>query len=297
MKIPCLSLATLVSLLIVSGCARAPETAKAPGTSVTAPTNTPEGHALRGVIQAVQNDERTLLVQHEEIPGVMPAMTMAFQVNATTLLAARKDQTITARMVQRGEAYWLDDVKFVAAPSPAPTPAPAAAAASVAAAPAQTAAVEPKVEPPAAQPATAQVAGAAPAVTQNAALDLTAGRAAYTRVCLVCHQGNGQGIAPLFPPLAGSEWVISADPSTSIRIILHGLSGPIEVKGKRYSSAMPPQGGVLKDAEIAAIVTYIRNSWGNQASPVSADDVAKLRAEHAGRTAMWTVAELPPPTP
>jgi mono/diheme cytochrome c family protein len=276
MKLRCLSLFALVALVMIAGCTKAPETAKAPST----PAKAPEGHPLRGVIQAVQNDDRTLLVQHEEIPGVMPAMTMAFQVNATTLLAARKDQVITARMVQRGEAYWLDEVKVVESLGPAASPGPA----PVAVAPAQAAAV-PTPEAPAPAPAVA------------AALDLTAGRAAYTRVCLVCHQGNGQGIAPLFPPLAGSEWVISADPSNSIRIILHGLSGPIEVKGKRYSSAMPPQGGVLKDADIAAIVTYIRNSWGNQASPVSADDVAKLRAEHAGRTAMWTVAELPPPTP
>lgn len=118
------------------------------------------------------------------------------------------------------------------------------------------------------------------------------GEALYGR-CVACHMANGQGMAGAFPPLDGSEWV-SGSPARAIRIVLHGLQGPITVKGASYNAAMIAYGtGVpMSDDEVAAVLTYVRNSWSNSAGPVSAAEVAAVRAETASRTTPWTAAEL-----
>ena len=115
-------------------------------------------------------------------------------------------------------------------------------------------------------------------------------------MCFTCHQSSGLGLAGQFPPLAGSEWVLGDKP-TLIKIALFGLMGPVKVKGKDYNSAMPPPGippGSLTDQQIADVLTYIRNDWGNSASSVSPAEVATVRSSVAGRAPMqmWTVAEL-----
>lgn len=118
------------------------------------------------------------------------------------------------------------------------------------------------------------------------------GKAVYERVCQACHQASGQGVPGTFPPLAGSEWV-SDDPAVPVKIVLKGLQGPLTVKGQNYGTmAMPPQEGVLNDAEIAAVVTHIRRSFGNQASQVDAAFVANLRAQLAARSNPFTATEL-----
>ena len=94
-----------------------------------------------------------------------------------------------------------------------------------------------------------------------------------------------------YPPLAGSEWVTKGA-GRLVCIILHGLTGDIEVAGETYSGLMPPWGGALKDAEIAAVASYVRASFGNKAAPVTAATVARVRAASAGRTTPWTAAEL-----
>src|SRR5690606_35615910 len=91
--------------------------------------------------------------------------------------------------------------------------------------------------------------------------------------------------------LAGSEWV-TGDAGTLTRILLHGLQGPIEVAGQNYNGAMPAWKDLLKDEEIAAVATYLRQLDGNAASPVSVEDVSRLRQRHADRTTMWTAQEL-----
>lgn len=120
------------------------------------------------------------------------------------------------------------------------------------------------------------------------------GMAVYNRpTCVACHQANGQGTPGQFPPLAGSEWVLAKDPSRIIRIALDGVSGPITVKGQSLSAAMLPWRDNLKDEEIAQVLTYIRNSWGNEAAPVTPEHVAAIRketAKHSGSN--WTVPEL-----
>lgn len=109
--------------------------------------------------------------------------------------------------------------------------------------------------------------------------------------CSGCHQPSGSGMANLAPPLAGSEWVTEEKPDRIIRIVLQGLAGPIQVAGKDWNLAMAALPN-FQDEEIAAILTYIRNSWGNEAPPVTAEQVAAIRAETAGKSTMWTADEL-----
>lgn len=102
------------------------------------------------------------------------------------------------------------------------------------------------------------------------------GEKKYNAVCAACHQANGEGLAGSFPPLAGAG-EFYGDPQNHARIIVHGLSGPITVKGQAYNSAMPPQGGTLSDYDIAAIATFERHSWGNDDGIVLPADVAAVR--------------------
>lgn len=130
-------------------------------------------------------------------------------------------------------------------------------------------------------------AAPAAAAPQPAAVS---GELVYSGVCLPCHQEGGVGLEGRYPPLAGSEWV-AKDAGVPVRIVLNGLSGPITVKGKTLQGEMPAIGLQLNDAEIAAVLTYVRSAWGNQAGPVDAALVKKLRAETANR-GPWTAAEL-----
>ena len=112
----------------------------------------------------------------------------------------------------------------------------------------------------------------------------------FSSTCAACHQAQGEG-TNVYPPLAGSEWV-NGDESRVVRILLHGLTGDVEVQGQVYTGAMPAWGPTLSDAEIAAVLTYIRSSWGNNAFPITATTVAKARSTYVGRTTPWTVPEL-----
>ena len=115
-------------------------------------------------------------------------------------------------------------------------------------------------------------------------------------LCFTCHQPNGQGISGQFPPLAGSDWVLG-EKERLIKISIHGLMGEIEVNGVKYNNVMAPPGippGSLTDQQIADVLTYIRNEWGNSASAVSPEEVATVRLTVKNRAAMqmWTAAEL-----
>jgi len=107
----------------------------------------------------------------------------------------------------------------------------------------------------------------------------------YASTCAACHQAEAQGMAGQFPPLAGSSW-LAGDPETPIRIVLAGLSGPIDVEGQTYNGIMPAQSH-LNDEQIANVLTYVRSNFGNDASPIEPSLVATLRAELAGRTTPW----------
>jgi nitrite reductase (NO-forming) len=102
-----------------------------------------------------------------------------------------------------------------------------------------------------------------------------AGAALYNGTCSVCHQDNGAGLANVFPPLAKSDYLL-ADKKRAIDVVMNGKSGPITVNGHQFNSVMPPM-SQLNDDEIANILTYVLNSWGNQGGRVSVEEVAAIR--------------------
>lgn len=117
------------------------------------------------------------------------------------------------------------------------------------------------------------------------------GKKVYTQNCALCHQATGLGQPGQYPPLTGSEWVTGPQ-NRLISILLHGANGPLTVAGQTFNGAMPPQKDTLKDEDIAHVLTYIRQEWGNKASAVSTEAVAEMRKENAARTKPWTEAEL-----
>jgi nitrite reductase (NO-forming) len=124
--------------------------------------------------------------------------------------------------------------------------------------------------------------------------DFNAGMGVYNRpTCGACHQPNGQGTAGLFPPLAGADWVTAKDPARVIRIVLDGVAGPILVNGAAYNNAMPGWRTQLNDEEIAQVITYVRQAWGNKASGVKPEEVAAVRKETEARGGTpWTADDL-----
>lgn len=122
------------------------------------------------------------------------------------------------------------------------------------------------------------------------------GREIYGRdgYCGTCHQPDGRGLtAAGFPPLAGTRWVTGSE-ERLIKLTLHGLSGPIEVLGEEYPGSVPmtPFRGMLNDEEVAAILTYVRNSFGNEASAISPETVQKVREETSGKSGFYSPEEL-----
>jgi len=117
------------------------------------------------------------------------------------------------------------------------------------------------------------------------------GKRLFTANCIACHQVTGLGMPGVFPPLAGSEWAQGPE-ERIIRIVLHGVSGPINVTGKDFNNTMTPFGSILKDEQIANVLTYVRQEWGNKAPPVTPEAVAKIRAETASHSGPWSPAEL-----
>ena len=111
------------------------------------------------------------------------------------------------------------------------------------------------------------------------------GRAVFNAQCTPCHQPDAKGVPGQFPPMAGNTDIFLARDFPA-RVVLFGLSGKIAVHGRRFNGAMPPLGAVLKDEEIAAVVNYVRDGFGNRAlapkgpktmAPLDAATVAGLR--------------------
>ena len=123
------------------------------------------------------------------------------------------------------------------------------------------------------------------------------GKRVYRHVCRNCHNIKGMGISPVYPPLVGSERMSDPDVTVPIRIVLHGLTGPVTVGKKTYKTmSMAPQ-SQLSDDEIAAVLTYIRQSWGNEAGPVTPQQVKAVRAQYPPRQKPWTIETLKAPAP
>jgi cbb3-type cytochrome c oxidase subunit III len=106
------------------------------------------------------------------------------------------------------------------------------------------------------------------------------GKAIFLVNCAVCHQATGRGGGP-YPPLAGNPDVNQVDSASLIQTVLNGRTGPITVNGTQYGGNMPSWRGQLSDAQIAAVLTYVRTAWQNGAPAVSEDQVAAARAPEA----------------
>jgi mono/diheme cytochrome c family protein len=115
-----------------------------------------------------------------------------------------------------------------------------------------------------------------PAAPRSATASAHPGRKVYEATCLACHMADGSGVPGMHPPLAKTDWV-TGDKDRLIRITIQGLSGRIEVNGRVYNSVMPPNGH-LSNREIADVLTYIRQDFGNNASEVTEEEVQKVRS-------------------
>jgi mono/diheme cytochrome c family protein len=118
------------------------------------------------------------------------------------------------------------------------------------------------------------------------------GKAQFNAVCVTCHQPTGLGMPGIYPPLAGSEYV-NGPADRVIPIVLYGLKGDVHVKGADYNAAAMPVFGQVagsaynwNDEKIAAVLTYVRQEWGNKAGPVTADEVAAVRKADGDRKEM-----------
>jgi nitrite reductase (NO-forming) len=125
--------------------------------------------------------------------------------------------------------------------------------------------------------AVSQAAKSAQAGTLTLAEQVKAGEALYAGTCSVCHQTSGEGMPGVFPPLAKSDYLL-ADPKRAASHVLKGISGKITVNGRDYNSVMPPM-AQLNDDEVANIMTYVLNTWGNKGGAISTAEVKKLRAQ------------------
>ena len=135
-------------------------------------------------------------------------------------------------------------------------------------------------------------AGAAGDTAASAPVDpIAEGKRIFGTNCAACHQSTGLGVPNAFPPLVGSEWVVGSE-QTLARILLNGLGGQVHVKGAVYNGAMPAWKEALSDADIANVLTYIRQWSPNAAPPVAASTVAAARKEHEARPSPWSESEL-----
>ncbi len=122
----------------------------------------------------------------------------------------------------------------------------------------------------------ATAAAAASAAAAKNVASASDGAVVYLANCSSCHQADGEGLPGAFPPLSGNP-LVTGSPVAVIAIVENGIEGRVAVGGAAYSGIMPRWKGVLSDAQIAGVVTYIRSAWKNRAPGVSASDVAGLK--------------------
>jgi mono/diheme cytochrome c family protein len=121
------------------------------------------------------------------------------------------------------------------------------------------------------------------------AAEKVGGKEIYGSKCVACHQATGQGIPGVFPPLLASEWVLG-DEKVLVNILLHGIVGDLEVKGNQYKGAMPSWKD-MSDAELAAVMSYIRSEWGNKGSEIEPATVKAQREATRLRTEPYNNAQ------
>jgi len=121
--------------------------------------------------------------------------------------------------------------------------------------------------------------------------DLTRGKQVFEQICALCHGVDGAGKPGQAPPLAGSEWA-TGNPEQMIRIPLYGLSGSVSVSGQSYNLSMPAMGAALSADDLSAVLTYIRSSWGNKASAITAEQVTAVKTKVGNHPQPFTADEL-----
>ena len=135
-----------------------------------------------------------------------------------------------------------------------------------------------------------QSGGGVGEVAEVARLDpMVLGKRVYNN-CMSCHQRDGLGVPGNYPPLDGSEWVLER-PVAMTALVLHGLEGPVEVLGQTYNQVMP-KWSHLTDEQLAAVLTFVRGSWGNQGGPIEPTLVDAVRQQTADRNSPWRIEEL-----
>jgi len=126
----------------------------------------------------------------------------------------------------------------------------------------------------------------------GAAAAMARGKSVYEGVCGICHGSDGAGKPGQAPALAGSEWVTCKGCNRLLHIPLAGVAGAIQVGGKDWNMNMAAMGAALPDEDLAAVLTYIRGSWGNKAEPVTAAEVKNIRAEIGKSSQPYTGEQL-----
>jgi mono/diheme cytochrome c family protein len=111
---------------------------------------------------------------------------------------------------------------------------------------------------------------------QSIAASLARGKMVYTNICLACHMADGGGVQNMNPPLTNTTYVLGSK-TKLIQIVLNGFKDDVEINGQTYQNVMTPHSD-LKDKQIADVLTYVRNSFGNKASRVTVAEVKKARA-------------------
>ena len=130
---------------------------------------------------------------------------------------------------------------------------------------------------------------AAPLLSQEAA-PTPPGEKLFFNYCASCHQYDGQAMGDA-PPLDGTVFVTGPE-SRLIRLVLHGVEGPMEIQGKTYDREMPGFGQVLSDADAAELLTFVRERFGDRSPAITPESVGKVRSKYADRKAYWNVEEL-----
>jgi mono/diheme cytochrome c family protein len=131
-----------------------------------------------------------------------------------------------------------------------------------------------------------------PPLTAEEQARFDAGKTVFTTICASCHLQDGRGQDGLAPPLVDSDWILGS-PQATVRIVMYGLSGAINVSGKNYIGEMPGL-GALTDDQIASVLTYLRREWGHTAAPVDPELVKSIRAATAGRVTPYGWREMNP---
>lgn len=119
------------------------------------------------------------------------------------------------------------------------------------------------------------LACAGQAVAQDKAASMARGQKVYNEYCKTCHQANGQGLGTVYPPLAKSDYLMKTPMPQIIKEVVNGKSGKLKVNGKEYNGVMAPLPKKYTDEDIAGVITYVYNSWGNKGPVVTVADVKK----------------------